>query len=316
MKVGIFVALALVLVGGAMFTVALALNGWDLSSLSSVKYKTVTHEPSGDFDSIFVQATSADVQILPSEDGNVKVVCTDAENVNYDVSIADGKLTVVRVDARKWYERIGIGFGAPAIKVYLPNEEYSLTVELRTGDVEIPAEISLKNACVTGSTGNVRVSASVSGMLSIDIDTGNVFVFDNAVGALEVSNSTGSISLSKVAVEGDVSLELSTGDTGLADVTCTNLTSTGSTGGIEMENVIASGKMSIKRSTGDVEFYSCDAAEIFMKTTTGDIEGSLLTDKIFMTKSSTGDIEVPRTTSGGVCDITTSTGDIEIEIER
>ncbi|MBO7292438.1 MAG: DUF4097 family beta strand repeat protein, partial [Clostridia bacterium] len=105
-------------------------------------------------------------------------------------------------------------------------------------------------------------------------------------------------------------------DTGLADVTCANLTSTGSTGGIEMENVIASGKMSITRSTGDVEFYSCDAAEIFMKTTTGDIEGSLLTDKIFMTKSSTGAIEVPRTTSGGVCDITTSTGDIEIEIER
>lgn len=314
MKAWIIIALVLVVVGGVMFTAALASAGWDFSALSTVKYKTVTHEPSGDFDSIFVQATSADVQILPAEDGNTKVVCTDAENVNYDVSIADGKLTVVRVDARKWYERIGIGFGAPAIKVYLPNEEYSLTVELRTGNVEIPAGISLADACVTGSTGDVRVSASVSGMLSIDIDTGNVFVFDNAVGALEVSNSTGSISLSKVAVEGDVSLELSTGDTGLADVTCANLTSTGSTGDVWMENVIASGKMSITRSTGDVEFESCDAAEISMKTTTGSVEGSLLTDKIFMAKSSTGDIEVPRTTSGGVCDITTSTGDIEIDV--
>ena len=58
----------------------------------------------------------------------------------------------------------------------------------------------------------------------------------------------------------------------------------------------------------------CDAAEIFVETDTGDVKGSLLSEKVFIPKSDTGDIKVPKTVTGGRCEITTDTGDIKIEL--
>ncbi|MBO5851923.1 MAG: DUF4097 family beta strand repeat protein, partial [Clostridia bacterium] len=91
--------------------------------------------------------------------------------------------------------------------------------------------------------------------------------------------------------------------------------SSGSTGDVYLENVIAVEKIDIKRSTGDVEFEELDASEIEIKTSTGDVEGTLLTEKTFSIKTNTGDVDVPRLSSGGLCKITTDTGDIDIEIK-
>lgn len=76
----------------------------------------------------------------------------------------------------------------------------------------------------------------------------------------------------------------------------------------------ASGAFSIERSTGDVEFDGSDADEITVKTSTGDVRGTLKSEKVFLTDTSTGWINVPKTTSGGRCEITTSTGNIDIAI--
>ena len=46
------------------------------------------------------------------------------------------------------------------------------------------------------------------------------------------------------------------------------------------------------------------------ETSTGKVKGHLLTDKIFVTSTSTGKVRVPSTESGGICKVTTSTGDI------
>ena len=54
--------------------------------------------------------------------------------------------------------------------------------------------------------------------------------------------------------------------------------------------------------------------ELKIITSTGDIEGTLLSDKVFIVKSSTGDIDVPSSITSGMCEITTSTGDIEVRV--
>lgn len=83
-----------------------------------------------------------------------------------------------------------------------------------------------------------------------------------------------------------------------------------------MKNVNAAEKFSIQRTTGDVKFDGCDASEIDVKTNTGDVAGSLLSDKVFIAASDTGHVDVPQTVIGGKCEITTSTGDIRISIQR
>ena len=74
--------------------------------------------------------------------------------------------------------------------------------------------------------------------------------------------------------------------------------------------------MSVKAVTGDVLFENSDAKNVTVKTTTGDVEGNLLTDKAFTTDTTTGKVRVPDSSTGGRCEISTTTGDIKIEIGK
>jgi len=77
---------------------------------------------------------------------------------------------------------------------------------------------------------------------------------------------------------------------------------------------VAEQLLSIERSTGDVQFDGCDAGEIYVETDTGAVKGTLLSEKVFIVESDTGSIRVPKSVTGGKCEITTDTGDIKIDI--
>ena len=144
--------------------------------------------------------------------------------------------------------------------------------------------------------------------------TGQIDVANVSAGQMKLSVSTGDIKASSVTCEGTVDTHVTTGDIKLEDVVCKDLQSTGTTGDLIMKNDTASGEFRLERSTGDIRLENCDAGNITAKTSTGDVVGTLRTDKIFITDTGTGDVDVPKTTSGGVCDITTGTGDIRIKI--
>ena len=315
MKAWLIIALVFVIVGGVMFAGALASTGWDFLALSTVKYETVEHGITEEFKNITINTSTADVTFATSEQGEVKVVCYEAENANHEVSVVEGVLTVREIDERRWYDHIGISIGSPKITVYLPAGEYgSLSVENSTGKVELPGGLVFAKIDVSTSTGEVRCAASSLGELRIKTTTGEVRASSVFAETLSVTTSTGRVALGGADCTGITEIKVSTGDVDVRDVNCGQFTSTGSTGDVNISGLIVSGKMSITRSTGDVEFERCDAAEISIKTTTGEVEGSLLSEKIFVAKSSTGDVEVPRSTSGGLCEVTTSTGDIEIDV--
>ena len=132
---------------------------------------------------------------------------------------------------------------------------------------------------------------------------------------LDLTVSTGKVTVSGVTCEGDVTVGVSTGKAKLSDVACKSVISSGSTGDILLNNVVATEKFSIERSTGDIKFDGSDAALIFVKTDTGDVTGRLLTDKVFVTQTDTGSVNVPKTAIGGRCEIITDTGDMHIEIQ-
>ena len=151
--------------------------------------------------------------------------------------------------------------------------------------------------------------------MKIKTTTGSICLENASAGALDLSVSTGNITAKQVSCTGDVSVNVTTGKAHLEDVSCKSLTSSGSTGSVFLKSVIADKKISVERSTGSISFDASDAAELWVKTTTGSVKGTLLTNKAFFANSSTGNIDVPRTTEGGKCEITTSTGDIKITIK-
>lgn len=315
-KIWLIVASLLVILGLGLFAVAMSANQWDFTQLSTMEYETNTHRVSETFRSISMETDTADICFIPSEDGSCRVVCTESEKTPHTVAVKDGVLTVSVADEREWYDYIGISIGETKITVYLPAGEYAaLNVRESTGDVEIPRDFSFSRMEIIASTGDVDNAASVSGEMKIKTSTGDIRVESVTAEMVELFVSTGQISAASVTCTGELKLHVSTGKTQLTDVKCGMLSSTGSTGDIFLKNVVASGKISVERSTGDIRLDGCDAAEFSMKTSTGDVTGTLLSEKLFSVKTETGRVNVPEDANGGLCKITTSTGDVRIEIE-
>lgn len=270
-------AASLVLVGCVLFAGTMAALGWDFSKLSTVGYETHAYEIDEPFGDISLKTETADIVFARSDDGTCRVECREEETGRHSVSVKENTLVIEHIDTGAWYSRIGLRFGTPKITVYLPETEYgALSVCGSTGNVEIPKGFSFKSVDISLNTGNVTVSG--------------------------------------VRCEGGITANVTTGNVGLTGVTCGSFLSDGSTGDIVFDRVVAAGKISVERSTGNVTFVLSDAAEIFVKTGTGNVAGSLLSDKVFITQTGTGHVDVPKTVTGGRCEIETAAGNIEITV--
>ena len=306
----------LLILGLILMAIAMAACNWDFTGLGTATYETNTHSITDKFTGISITTDTSDIVFVPSADGKCKVVCYEQENAKHAVSVENGSLTITEVNKREWHDYIGINVGSPKITVYLPDNEYaSLIIRAATGAVAIPEDFRFEQIDISASTGDIQNRASAVKSIRLKTSTGSIHVENVSADALDLSVSTGKITVSGVICQGDISVKVSTGKTHIADTTCTNLKSHGNTGDLTLQNVIAEEAFSIERSTGDVTFDSCDAGEIFVKTSTGDVTGSLLTDKVFITQTDTGHIDVPDTTTGGKCEITTGTGHIKIKIK-
>ncbi len=314
-KLWIIIAVSLLAIGLLIFAGAMIALDFDFTKLSTVKFETNTYEVSEDFSKISIDAGTTEIKFVLSNNKQCKIVCFEKEKLKHSATVKDGTLTIGTVDTRKWYDYIGFSFGESKMTVYLPKPEYaSLLIEGSTGDIEIPKDFAFDTVDISASTGDVECYASASELMKIKLSTGDICVKNVSVGTLDLSVTTGSVTASSINCEGDIKVGVSTGKTKLTDISCTGVISSGSTGDVILKNVIAAENFSIERSTGDIIFEGSDAAEIYVKTSTGDVTGTLLSEKVFITETNTGSVNVPKTVTGGKCEIKTSTGDIQIDI--
>lgn len=269
----------LVLLGGVIFSLAMTVNHWDFSKLSTVAYKTETFEIKEKFESITVETDTPDIVFALSEDGKCRVNCYTPEGTANDASVIENVLTVKsNYVSKKWYENISITTETPSITVYLPEKEFkSLKIKSDTSDVEIPGDFSFDDIDISVQTGEISISACVSDKIGITTDTGNVNAENLTVKEMELSLKAGSASL---------------------------------------KNIKCEEKIKVETDTGDIKISDSDADEIKLSSDTGNIIGSFLSDKIFAVQSKTGNVDVPESFSGGKCEISTNTGDIKIEINH
>ena len=258
----------------------------------------------------------ADCRRLYEEDWGGEIP-EEREKVRHTVLVEDGTLKVLVSDERAWYDHLTLFSSRPSVTVYLPSDRFTaLTVTTDTGDVSVPAAFAFGNAEIATDTGNVSFDASVDGNLKIKTKTGDVRLEGVRAGLIDLSTSTGKIDGGNVTCEWTFSVKVSTGKTVLTDVTCHSLISTGSTGDLTLKNTTATNDLNLKRDTGDVRFEACDAGQITVVTSTGDVSGTFRSEKTFAVKTSTGKVRVPDGSSGGRCGITTSTGDVTIDLIR
>lgn len=291
----IIIALCCVIIGTIIFVSGMSKIDWDFKKLGSYNFETNAYEIVDEFNKIEINAKTANINFQLAEDGECKVVCYENKKEKHLTSVDNGVLKINYTNEKRWYDYLHILSNSPKITVYLPDlDNITLTIKVSTGDVKLPSDFTFESISISGSTCHVKCYASSINQTKIHVSTGDIII----------ENATAK----------NYDLHVSTGDTKMTNVNCENIVSTGSTGDIKLNNVIASEKISIERSTGKVKFYRCDANELKIITSTGDVEGTLLSDKVFVVKSSTGDIDVPSSITGGRCEITTSTGDIEVRV--
>ncbi len=298
MKKGwIIAAICLLALGVIICVGAYAATGFDFSKLEIGKSETKSYKANEPFTSIDAELKTTDIVFRPSEDGVCSVVWAENEKYTCSVSVEAGTLKIICENQRKSFDIINLFSKSLSMTVYLPSAEYDqIKVTGETADVSIENGLSFNYVDVKAGTGKITIGGIAAGQLALQ-------------------TSTGDISLRSVSCSGSVSITVSTGDIRIDELACASLFAKGSTGSVKLKNVTASECFDISFTTGSITFDSCDAADIKVKTTTGSVRGTLRSEKIFIAKASTGSVHVPDTASGGRCEITTSTGDINISIE-
>lgn len=290
-------AVILVASGFLIFIGAMAAINFDFTKLSTWEYETNTYEVDENFNNISIDVNITDVVFEKSNDESCKIVCYEAKQMKHSVSCSNGTLTIGVTDKRNWYDYISITFESPKMTVYLPESKYDLVmIEVDTGNIDIPKNFTFNELDLETHTGNIKCTANVSEIM-------------------EIESNTGSININSVGSSCNINAKTNTGSLKLEDITCSELTAENDTGDIYLGNVITAERISAITDTGDVNLKSSDAADIFLESDTGDITGTLRSGKIFTAQSSMGDVDVPDSSSGGKCKVTTDTGDIKIELE-
>ena len=337
-KIWIIVAASLICAGAIILGGVVTMNGsWNITNLFKTQYEVNEYSITDEFHDIVIKTSTADIEVVSSQSQDSSVICHERENLRYEVTVTDGVLEIKLIDSRKWYEHISFfSVDTASVKLVLPVGEYGdLTVKNSTGDVSTVKEHSFEKIDISVSTGDIKNYASSKGDIEIKTTTGDVKNYASSEGKIKIKTETGDITADGVSAE-SVELSVDTGrikangltcqkelrvtvDTGkceLVRVSCGELTSKGNTGDISMTSLISEGRIDIERDTGDVRFEYCDAVSVEISTETGDVKGSFLTDKVVYADTDTGRIDIPRCKSGGICEITTDTGDIKISIKK
>ena len=211
-KIWLICALCLILIGGLVCAGGLASMDFDLTRLSSTQYTTSTYQIQEPFQEILLEVDLSHVELLPSADNTCKIVSKSAEKITHSFFVKDDTLFIEELDARKWYDYIGVNLGSPQITIYLPAKDYeAIAIETDTGDVVLK-EIYAARMVVATDIGDVKFSACDGAQISIETDTGDVTGTLRTGKLFRCSSDTGDIHVPKSEPLGQCEIETDTGD--------------------------------------------------------------------------------------------------------
>ena len=269
-----------IVVGSIMVGTSFAIGGLEAINVHVPDPTTRTVDIEDDFSNIVIDVSSEDVVFTHTSEGSCRVELVEYEDeCTNDVTVEGDTLTITSHESDIRNFSIFIGYHAPRVTVYLPDDEYAdVDIDINTGD--------------------------------FTVESG--FTFDS----IDVNLTTGDIDIKDAVVSGDINVLGTTVDSTFDNVTCINLIYNVVTGDIDLADFIASEDISIDITTGDVVFDGSDAFNIQIDLTTGDVSGTLRTAKSFDVDIVTGDVSIPRDGNGGNCTISITTGDVDIDVDN
>lgn len=260
-------------------------------------FETKSFDINERFSDIEIEDVECGIKIQRSPDNRCRVICPMRADgsVYRTAEVNSGVLRIERHDKGKLFSF----FSLPSadIEVYLPEGEYGkLTAYSTSGKITVDEGLCFESVRLESVSGSIETYSDVKDELRAESTSGRVTVENASPEKLTAKSKSGRVALSHIRSD-DISVSSVSGK-------------------IELTDVIAAFSLYAENVSGGAELDGCDADKIKIESTSGSVKGTLLSDKIFTARSASGSVDVPRSASGGECEISTTSGSIRIEIRK
>ena len=349
---GVMLFIGLIVTGASVLYMAkspehytFANNRFSVASSYGTKEKVIAES----FDGIEIEETDGDVYIGFSDDDKCHVVYPDSQDKTYEIGVTNGILTVST--QREGFTMFS--FRTPKLQILLPEETYaSLEAQAGSGDIRIANGFVFDTAKIETGSGEIESRADVTQSFEAKASSGDVDVAGLNRGTAVISTHSGDIlagaikndTLTVTATSGDIELNgivtgtlrakagsgeikaatveaddveitTSSGDIECADMKTGTLTTKANSGQTDLHRVLVDGLLKHDSGSGEIEADATDAGEIEIRVNSGDVELELLSDRFYEIKTNSGSVYAPQSTrDGGMCRITTTSGDVRITV--
>jgi len=336
-KIMIFVALGLLVVGTAMAFVSVAAAGFNMKNIipyTDAEYKEF--DITEDYSDIDLEIEWDSVEICKSGDGNTHFTCYLTEGEDYDVKVEEDTLKIKSIDKSASFNTIfSFNLAEDHAKLYLPKEEYdNLCADVESGSFMCSENLTFSDADIDCGSGSLKLSemtfedlsakiSSGSSKLeninadSIDLNNGSGSAELNSVkaGTIKAKSSSGSVKANNVEAK-SAELKAGSGSVTTENVTCEeDLRIQSSSGSLHMTETVAGNKLEGKTGSGSIHLDACDGADINLQTGSGSIKGTVKTSKMFSASSGAGSVKVPEDDdNGGKCVLHSGSGSINVSL--
>ncbi len=316
-KIAMIAASGMVFAGIVISLCAMCAMGFDFSKMETATFRTETHPVEQSFSRICVEGAGSDVRLYLSDDDSCRVQCHEREGLESIIEIKDDTLYIRQQDNRTWKQYIGIFVEHDEIGIYLPESSYqSITASLHSGDLMVSEEFRFQEADIQSTSGRIELHASVEGDLFLRSDSGNITLAGSGLHGLTARSNSGKITMEHVTARADIRLETSSGNLRISDVQGQNLSAEVNSGSMDFQNVLAETDMQLKSTSGSIRLQRSEGYTMHIQTGSGNVSGTLCTEKQFVTNTGSSSCSVPDSGSGGICEITTGSGDIHLELDK
>ncbi len=286
------------------------------------------------FTGLSVQEGSADVQLLPSEDGGCRVVYGESEFSRCRVDVENGTLTVVRETKDRARSGLFSFEDTLPVSIYLPAGDYeALSVTTASGDVKASARLGFAEAAIHTGSGDIRLEdlsakdlnlSSTSGdirledleaeTLSAKTGSGKVKLRGCSAASLKLESSSGDLTVKESSCAGDGQLRTGSGDIELEDSSFRALDLSTTSGEATLSKTACSGSVKAETGSGNIRLHRAAAASFDLRSASGDVKGSVSGSMDFLVETTSGSVR----TRGGVrgaaeCRVKTGSGDVDLE---
>ncbi|MBQ7874953.1 MAG: DUF4097 family beta strand repeat protein [Oscillospiraceae bacterium] len=248
------------------------------------------------FENIYIDETSANVHIFPSDDDICHVKYKNSKSENRSISVENGTLKITVEKNMGWFERHGLFFikSNNTTEIYLPEKEYqNLFIETESSDICLSSEIKFESAELSSTGGKIYLMPAEINFLSIETTSGDIEINSSLIKSCSVTTTSGNFYSQ---------------DSNFSSLNCSTIS-----GEISFYNSAADTKATLSTTSGDIIFDNFDPKSVFINSVSGNVSGSFSSPMDVFASTNSGEVMVAASDKyGKICEIITVSGDIDI----